>query len=101
MVACISAQSSHGEVTLCRRIGSDPDSYLNESGLTHEGRFTPRDVVHTTAIIHIINYLKDLGSSRDFDVQGTCTPASIASSFDSELEGKVLARNGCHAKKGL
>ena len=77
------------------------DSYLNESGLNHEGRFTPRDVLHTTAIVPIIDYLNDLGSSRDFDVQGSSTLASTASSFDSELEGKVLARNGCHAKEGL
>ena len=67
--------------------------YLNESGLNYEGRFTPRDVLHTAAIIPSIDDLKDLGSSRDFDVRGSCTPASTAS-FGSELAGKALTRNG-------
>lgn len=96
----MSAQSSHEKVTLYRGIGLDRDSDLNESGLNHEGRSTPRVVVHTTAIIHIIDYLEDLGSSRDFDVRGSCAPISTDSSFDGEIEGRVLARNGCHAEEG-
>ncbi len=46
-------------------------------------------MVHKTAVIRIIDHLKDLGSSRGFDVRGNCVPVSTDSLLDGHIEGSL------------
>ena len=87
MMACMSAQSIHEKVAfiledMCRSRFLHELKWLNERGST------PREVVHTLAVIQSADHLRDLGSSRDFDVQGSCAPLSTDSSSGGQVEGK-------------
>ena len=82
MVTYMSAQSIHEKVAF---IVED----MCRSRLLHELKWLkPWERVHTLAVIQSADHLRDLGSSRDFDVQGSCAPMSTDASSGGQAEGK-------------